>query len=179
MPANAPANWSLLFRTACSLINQVNAKQPVIDSWTLGGGTAMMLQIDHRESRDLDIFLADPQTLGFLDPQTHDFDYEVPLADSVSDGASFRKLVFKDVGEIDFIVGHAMTSSPTTRTTVEGEIFLLETLPEIIAKKIFYRGASIKPRDIFDIAAAADSTRNRSSMLCGPTAMRLKPRSRQ
>jgi len=33
---------------------------------------------------------------------------------------------------------------------------LLETIPEIIAKKIYYRGASITPRDIFDIAAAGE-----------------------
>jgi hypothetical protein len=35
----------------------------------------------------------------------------------------------------------------------------LETVPEIITKKIYHRGASIKPRDIFDIAAAAKSHR--------------------
>jgi hypothetical protein len=29
-------------------------------------------------------------------------------------------------------------------------------VPEIIAKKIYYRGSSIKPRDIFDIAAASE-----------------------
>jgi hypothetical protein len=49
-----------------------------------------------------------------------------------------------------------MTSSPTTSTTVEGETVLLETIPEIITKKIYYRGANIKARDIFDIAAAGE-----------------------
>jgi hypothetical protein len=33
----------------------------------------------------------------------------------------------------------------------------LETVPEIIAKKIYYRGSEAKPRDIFDIAASARS----------------------
>ncbi|WP_292498761.1 hypothetical protein [Mesorhizobium sp.] len=33
----------------------------------------------------------------------------------------------------------------------------LETLPEIIAKKVYHRGSEAKPRDIFDIAAAARS----------------------
>ena len=33
---------------------------------------------------------------------------------------------------------------------------LLETVPEIIVKKIVHRGSSIKPRDIFDIAAASE-----------------------
>jgi hypothetical protein len=30
----------------------------------LGGGTAMMMQIDHRSSRDIDIFVSDPQLLA-------------------------------------------------------------------------------------------------------------------
>lgn len=42
------------------------------------------------------------------------------------------------------------------QATVEGEIALLETIPEIIAKKIYHRGASIAPRDIFDIAAGSE-----------------------
>lgn len=49
-----------------------------------------------------------------------------------------------------------MTSLPTIETTIEGEMALLEAIPEIIVKKIYHRGSSIKPRDIFDIAAASD-----------------------
>jgi hypothetical protein len=155
-PPGQQADWARLFRIACALIRQVNSDQSIIDHWTLGGGTAMMLQIDHRESHDVDIFLADPQFLSFLDPQKRDFQFEIWPTAHDGDGASFQKLAFKDVGEIDFIVGHAMTSSPPIQTTVEGEATLLETIPEIIAKKIYYRGSSIKPRDIFDIAAAAE-----------------------
>jgi hypothetical protein len=68
--SNSGPAWRLLFREACSLIAQVNAKQLIIDSWSLGGGTAMMIQIDHRDSEDIDIFLPDPQLLPFLDPQS-------------------------------------------------------------------------------------------------------------
>jgi hypothetical protein len=138
------------------LIRQVNSEQSVIDHWTFGGGTAMMLRIGHRESHDVDIFLPDPQLLSFLDPQKRDFQFEIQPADYQGDGSSFQKIAFKGVGEIDFIVGHAMTASPTTQAVVEGEATLLETVPEIITKKIYYRGSSIKPRDIFDIAAAAE-----------------------
>ncbi len=116
----------------------------------------MMLQIDHRESGDIDIFLSDPQLLAFLDPQKHDFHFEIQPADYEGDGSSFQKFAFKDIGEIDFILGHAMTPSPTTLATIEDETVLLETIPEIITKKIYYRGYSIKPRDIFDIAAASE-----------------------
>jgi hypothetical protein len=65
------ANWAQLFRIACELIRQTNSKQVVIEHRTFGGGTALMLQLDHRESHDIDIFLNDPQQLPFLDPQKH------------------------------------------------------------------------------------------------------------
>jgi Nucleotidyl transferase AbiEii toxin, Type IV TA system len=155
-PPGQQADWARLFRIARALIRQVNSDQSIIDQWTLGGGTAMMLQIGHRESNDVDIFLSDPQFLSFLDPQKRDFQFEISPTAFDGDGVSFQKLAFKDVGEIDFIVGHAMTSSPAIQAIIEGEATQLETIPEIIAKKIYYRGSSIKPRDIFDIAAAAE-----------------------
>ena len=70
-------DWARLFHVACSLIRQVNSETLIIDHWTFGGGTAMMLQIDHRESHDVDFFLQDPQLLSFLDPQKHDFKFEI------------------------------------------------------------------------------------------------------
>lgn len=138
------------------MIEQVNSERLIIDYWTFGGGTAMMLQINHRESNDVDIFLPDAQLLSFLDPQKCDFDLEVQPSDYHGDGARFLKLGF-EIGEIDFIVAPALTSAPTIPATVEGKPVLLETIPEIIAKKIYHRGARIAPRDIFDIAAASET----------------------
>lgn len=159
MSADAP-DWARLLRIARTLIRQVNSERIVIDSWSLGGGTAMMLQIDHRESHDIDIFLPDPQLLSFLDPKLHDFQFEILPSDYAGDGARFLKLAFDGIGEIDFIVGPAMTTPPVRRQMVEGEQVDLETVAEIITKKVHYRGASIKPRDIFDIAAAARRDRD-------------------
>ncbi len=149
------SHWARLFGIACSLIRQVNSKDVIIDSWSFGGGTAMMLQIDHRESHDVDIFLDDPQLLPFLDPKLHDFEFETKPSDYSGDGSSFLKLAFDDIGEIDFIVGPALTQMPTTRQVVEGEEVALETVAEIVTKKIHHRGSHIRPRDIFDVAAAA------------------------
>jgi hypothetical protein len=157
---NSQANWARLFRVACALIRQVNSKESIIDHWTFGGGTAMMLQIDHRESHDVDIFLLDPQLLPFLDPQKHNFTFEIRPTDSKSDGARFLKLAFENIGEIDFIVGGSLSSTPTIPMTIEGEAVQLETIPEVITKKIYHRGSSIKPRDIFDIAAAGEKQAN-------------------
>lgn len=155
-PGNQPA-WSRLLRVARSLIRQVNSAEIIIDRWTFGGGTAMMLQINHRESHDIDIFLPDPQLLPFLDPAKRDFAFDTPPADYRGDGVTFLKLAFENTGEIDFIVAGALTSQPVAQQTVENETLLLETIPEIIAKKIYHRGSAIRPRDIFDIAAAGDT----------------------
>jgi hypothetical protein len=81
------ANWLQLFRVACAILRQANSKQLVIDHWTFGGGTALMLQLDHRESHDIDIFLNDPQQLPFLDPQKQDFRFDIQLEDYEGDGA--------------------------------------------------------------------------------------------
>lgn len=152
-----PSNWARLFRIACSLIRQVNVEHLIIDRWSFGGGTAMMLQIGHRQSEDIDIFifLQDPQLLSYLDPKLHDFEFEMMPSDYHGDGAHFLKLAFDGIGEIDFIVSTPLTDAPFTRRQVEGEYVDMESIAEIIAKKVHFRGAYIKPRDIFDIAAAA------------------------
>jgi Nucleotidyl transferase AbiEii toxin, Type IV TA system len=154
------SDWARLFRIACSLIQQVNSEQIIVDSWSFGGGTALMLQIDHRESHDIDIFLSDAQLLPFLDPKLHDFEFDIRPSEYGGDGTGFLKLAFDGVGEIDFLVGRTMTDTPTKRQTIEDHEVDLETVAEIIAKKIHYRGANIKPRDIFDIAAAAKHDRD-------------------
>ncbi len=153
-------DWARLFRITCSLIHQVNSEQTIIDSWSFGGGTAMMLQIDHRESHDIDIFLPDAQFLPFLDPKLHDFEFEIRPSDYRGDGAGFLKLAFEGIGEIDFIVGHPLTAPSVTKQLIEGEEVDLETVAEIITKKVHYRGASIKARDIFDVAAASKTDRD-------------------
>jgi hypothetical protein len=70
-----------------------------MDHWTFGGGTAMMLQIGHRESHDVDIFLDDAQYLNLLNPDHNDFDFEMSPTGYAGDGSSFLKLVFEDVGK--------------------------------------------------------------------------------
>ena len=38
-----------------------------------------MLQIDHRESHDIDLFLSDPQFLPYLNPETEGFELDRTL----------------------------------------------------------------------------------------------------
>lgn len=145
------SGWQKLFREAVSLIDQSN----VVDHWTFGGGTAMMLQVGHRESNDVDIFIDDPQLLPYLNPESGGFHFDIPPSHYNGDGTRFQKIAFEGIGEIDFIVGASMTADPWSERMVEGRLTKVERVPEIIAKKIHYRGATITPRDIFDIAVAA------------------------
>ena len=149
------SDWDKLFRIALSIIDQASSAAGIPIDWTFGGGTALMLQIDHRISHDVDIFIDDPQVLPLLNPETQGFECEVVPSGYSGDGANFLKIAFDDIGEIDFIVGVLLTTEPFRETDVEGRAVKLETVPEIIAKKIFYRGGNIKARDVFDIAAAA------------------------
>jgi len=46
-----PSEWKRLFVIACDLIDQVEEKIGGYEfGWSLGGGTAMMIQIGHREN---------------------------------------------------------------------------------------------------------------------------------
>lgn len=116
-----------------------------------------MLQIDHRESFDVDIFIDDPQVLPYLNPQTQGLTLDINPDAYSFDGTHALKIVFDHIGEIDFIVASNLTQEPVKEAVIRGQKIYLETPAEIIAKKIFYRGSSMQPRDMFDIACVAQN----------------------
>ncbi|RJT30799.1 hypothetical protein D3227_29805 [Mesorhizobium waimense] len=107
------------------------------------------------KAHDIDIFLDDPQLLGFIDPSRSRLRFDLVPADYPGDGLRFQKFAFENVGEIDFIVAGTLTRNPFQMREVEGRAVQLDTIPEIIANRVYYRGSEAKRRDIFDIAAAA------------------------
>jgi len=154
------SEWRRLFAIACDLLDQVHATAGGHDiGWSFGGGTAMMIQIGHRTSHDIDIFLDDGQILGFLDPAKVDLQFKQSPADYSGDGARFQKFAFTALGEIDFIASGHLTETPFILMEIEGRQTRLETIPEIIAKKVYHRGSDARARDVFDIAAAARTQR--------------------
>jgi hypothetical protein len=72
----------------------------------------------------------------------------------------FQKLVFNGLGEIDFIAAPPLTDRPAIEVQLDGRSCMLETVEEIITKKVVYRAANLLPRDVFDIAAVAKDHRN-------------------
>lgn len=113
-----------------------------------------MLRIAHRQSKDIDLFVPDPQYLGYVNPRLSD------VAEGIStdyeEAAEFVKL-YLPVGEIDVVVGQALTSVPYETVDYRGRMIRVETSAEIIAKKMWHRGDRAKGRDLFDLCAVASA----------------------
>jgi hypothetical protein len=96
MPQGRPSEWPVLFEIAVQILRHAETQIGFTPSWSFGGGTALMLQIDHRESDDIDLFLNDPQLLPYLNPETQDIQLE-RLPDSYSvEGAAVLKLAYEE-----------------------------------------------------------------------------------
>ena len=141
--------WETLFRRALTLIDSISAAGGVINQWSFGGGTVLMRRHHHRYSKDIDIFVPDPQCLGFFSPRLS------MVAESLTthyiEQAGFVKLYFPE-GEIDFVASGPLTENPTVEEQLLGRAVQVETSTEIIAKKIWHRGIEFTARDIFDLA---------------------------
>jgi hypothetical protein len=116
-----------------------------------------MLQIKHRESHDIDLFIDDAQYLPYLNPETQGYNLALAPSDYETDGTRALKIVFNGVGEIDFICCDPVTEEPYVISEIRGRRVKLETPAEILAKKVVFRGSHLQPRDMFDIAAVAQA----------------------
>jgi predicted nucleotidyltransferase component of viral defense system len=145
--------WETLFQRALELIDSVARSGTVFEPWSFGGGTVLMRRYRHRFSRDIDIFVPDPQYLGYVTPRLNDT-AESMTADYVEQG-NFLKLRFPE-GEIDFIASAPLTAAPTVVERLFGREVRVETATEIIAKKLWHRGNEFKARDMFDLALVAE-----------------------
>jgi hypothetical protein len=146
-------NWESLFRRALVLIDSVGSAGIRLDDWSFGGGTVLMRRYRHRFSKDIDIFIPDPQYLNYLSPHLND------TAESMTGDytlqAEFLKLRFPE-GEIDFVVSTGLTGNPTMAEDVLGRRTMVETSVEIVAKKIWHRGSRFRARDVLDLALVAE-----------------------
>lgn len=138
-------SWRSLERVALEIIADVREHASPRFDPVLGGGTRLMLDLDHRISHDIDLFIRDPQWIGYISPRLND-----RVEDMVSDyeeAPDFIKLSFPE-GEIDFIVRGSLLDLPVEHSP-ETKL-ALEPMAEVLAKKLFYRGARMTPRDLFD-----------------------------
>ena len=145
--------WKVLLQRAYGLMDAVASDGFAPSSWSLGGGTVLMFHYAHRKSKDIDIFLPDPQFLGFVNPRMGGRGEDV--TSEYKDGAEYVKL-FLPEGEIDFVASSTLTENPFEEYEVLGRNILLETPIEIVAKKLWHRGDRATPRDLLDLALVID-----------------------
>lgn len=114
-----------------------------------------MLRYGHRLSKDIDIFVPDPQYLGYVTPRLSDRAAE--MTQDYTETATFVKLQFEE-GEIDFVAAaNLLPSDAAWETwTVMGQNVRVETPAEIIAKKMYHRGDRATARDLFDLAVVIE-----------------------
>jgi len=138
-------SWRMLERIATEIITDAESRTGTRMNPLLGGGTRLMLRLNHRVSHDIDLFIRDPQWIGFISPRLNEgFNH---VLKGFEEDATFVKLKM-EWGEIDFIVRMSLLNLPSEQS--EDVSFLMEPMAEVLAKKLFYRGHSLTPRDLFD-----------------------------
>ena len=152
------SNWAQLLDLALPALDYALKDRPPISAntlqepgWTLGGGTALALRIYHRISDDIDIFVAG-LPLRLLVPANN------PFARAISarpDWPGHYLKFHRAAGEIDFLSAPLQTDPGFTLESFRGRSVALETVEEVIVKKIRYRAAQFTPRDAFDLACCA------------------------
>lgn len=138
-------SWRNLERVVLDIIVDVRKHASETFNPVLGGGTRLMLAMDHRISHDIDLFIRDPQWLGYISPRLNDRVEE--WVTGYDEAADYLKLNLAD-GEIDFIVRGSLLDLPIE--TSSETALPLEPVAEVLAKKLFFRGAMLTPRDLFD-----------------------------
>ena len=145
--------WETLFKRALVLIDSTSAAGATLKNWSFGGGTVLMRRHHHRLSKDIDIFVPDPQSLGYLTPRLND--KAGSLTTDYVEEADSLKLRFSE-GEIDFVASEPLTHDATIVERLFGRDVAVETSAEIVAKKAWHRGDRFTARDIFDLAMVSE-----------------------
>ncbi|MDE2299906.1 MAG: nucleotidyl transferase AbiEii/AbiGii toxin family protein [Burkholderiales bacterium] len=147
--------WEVLFQRALRLVDDIQRHGGLADPfWTFGGGTVLMFRYGHRLSKDIDIFVPDPQYLGYVTPRLSDTAASLTEEYTEMPG-SFVKLQFEE-GEIDFVAAPNLTDAAWERWEIQGRPVRVETAGEVIAKKMYHRGDRATARDLFDLSMVVE-----------------------
>ena len=144
-----PGPWKDLLGHALQLVDEISRHGGHDPFWTFGGGTVLMLRYQHRRSKDIDIFVPDPQYLGYVSPRLSDV--AEAIATDYVEAANSVKLIRAE-GEIDFVASENLTDKPFEPWSLLRRSVRVETAAEIIAKKLWHRGDQVSARDLFDLS---------------------------
>jgi len=141
--------WRVLWDHAHVLLDELRTSGTADPFWTFGGGTVLMFRHDHRASKDIDIFVVDPQYLGYLTPKLNDKAAE--LTTQYVEQSESLKLQFEE-GEVDFVASPNLLDEAWEWWNIDGRPVRVERSAEIIAKKMYHRGHQATARDLFDLS---------------------------
>jgi hypothetical protein len=131
--------WEVLWDRAMVALDSLKVGFKGDVDWSFGGGTAMRLFYDHRQSKDIDIFVTDPHVISGLSPRLNDT--TGLLTSAYNEQSNSLKLQFPE-GEVDFIIaGKLVGDVPFAKREISGRMVNVETPIEVVAKKCFYRAA--------------------------------------
>jgi len=136
--------WKNLLKIALDILASAGI---TYDKWAMGEGTALAYYFDHRESKDIDIFLNDAQYIPLLSPRLN----RTVLSADYVEASNYVKMKYQE-GEIDFIIAPHLTGEPYSTVELLNRNINLETPVEIVVKKLFYRAETLKTRDVIDAA---------------------------
>lgn len=124
--------------------------------FALGGGTALALfYFMHRRSFDLDFFVYEYSAMPLLAAKMYVDDYDF-LSKDYTDLAEHIRLTTTTGVKIDFLFSPNLTRSQFQPRAFSNLSVAVESVSEIIAKKIHYRAKNLKARDVFDIAVSLE-----------------------
>jgi hypothetical protein len=145
-------NWECLFTRAVQVVDAAQRVGSPRFAWSLGGGSVLMRRLRHRHSTGVDISLRDARLLHCISPRLNGA-VRALSGDYVQDSTAVR--IFFPEGQVAFIAGGPLAWHPLTRESILGRSVLVEASAEILARKLWHRGASLPARDLFDFAAVA------------------------
>lgn len=145
------SDWRGLLRDAIVLIDTLND----VTRWSFGGGTSLAVFYEHRVSYDVDIFVANSNTLTELSPARNPTTKTLLAGRGYQFPGNYLKLQMEG-GEIDFIVAGRRTANPVQHLSFDGREIDIDAPWETAIKKMFYRPSTFKMRDAFDLAAVID-----------------------
>ncbi len=130
----------------------------------LGGGTALSAYYwQHRFSTDIDIFIHNGTAadLNKIDPRKTSAPIKAQLAKinytgNLKKHPIYTELSIDNDSKMQFFVVKGHTSIPYFPATLWGKDIFIESIEEIIAKKIYYRCEDANARDLFDLAIAIE-----------------------
>lgn len=141
-----------------AFINDAYPSLPNGDFSTIrfGGGTALAIYyFQHRLSFDIDLFVTDAQIINYLSPKHWLEESKVFNAHSYVDLSNhIRVLYLKNNIKVDVLVAQDFISNPLIDDSKDlfPQTIYVESIDDIIAKKIIYRRQDNLTRDIIDIA---------------------------